>query len=350
MKALTKPKKKRKQAASTIVKTLHGETTVVAKPLSKVDIKNIPNVAEPAIKNWIGKQKQHEVYGSGAMATHSIHARRPADLDLVISNPRGAATALSNILRKHEIKTKIVGNPEWGSYVVQICKNGEWVDALDIHPIKGHRGRYEFYGSSKAPLNKRGINIQRASDQLLRKANSITQRNKEGRMGAAPHRELKDTQDFIQTAEVLVASMEAKTKAEQAKVKKVREAIKVWEAHLRTLEGGKKKIAKEKAISKTRVAKFVREAVKKPAMNIDDLIFENGEVTERKLSISKTKKKAKSPYAKQPHKKKGAFKAKAKAKVKAKVPKVKKSKKRKKKKLVDVPGIISFDEVMKMLR
>jgi len=289
MKTLTQAEIRRKNAALTIVKTLSEETSIIAKPLSSIDIKNIPNSVEPAIKNWIRKYKgKSEVYGSAAMATHSIHARRPQDLDIVIDNPSHAAHILSELMRQRGIKTKIVANSEWGSYVVQVNIKGEWKDALDIHPIKDHYGKYEFYGSSKPPIKKKGINLQRASDQLLRKFNAITQCQKDGSMGAAPHREIKDTIDAIQITELLLASMELKSKAEIAKAKKVREELKIWKTHLRTLQKGKKSAVKREPLSATRQKKFIAKVVKETDKDIDDLIFENGKVILRKTSLSKT--------------------------------------------------------------
>ncbi|MBU0572017.1 MAG: hypothetical protein KKC50_08265, partial [Candidatus Omnitrophica bacterium] len=261
---------------------------------------------------------------------------QPADLDLVISNPRAAAIALSNILRRHKIKTKIVSNPEWKSHLVQICKNGAWIDAIDIHPIEGHSGAYEFYGYSEPPMQKKGINIQRASDQLLRKANSVTGRHEDGTMGATPKRELKDTSDFITTAELLLASMELKSKAQLAKANKVKAELKVWRAHLAKLKGAKPTL-KRKVLSETRKEKFIRKSIIAPETSIEDLIFENGEVTERE--IVKPKKKIKESYAKQPYI------------TKMKKVKKKKAKRTKRKaKLTDTPKIMSYDYLMRMLR
>ena len=330
MKKPTVNEERRRNAALTICKTLSEETSVVSKPLSKVDIKHIPNSVEPTVKNWIRKYKgKSEVYGSSAMSTHSIHARRPQDLDLVIDNPSHAAHSLSQLMRQRGVKTKIVANPEWGSYVVQV-KNGkgEWKDAIDIHPIKGHYGKYDFYGSSQQPLNKRGITLQRASDQLLRKFNAVTERRKDGSMGSTPHREIKDTTDAIQITELLLASMQLKSKAQLAKAKQVKEELKVWKAHLRKLKGGKKKAtSKRKPLSVTRQGKFVAKAVKKPGMDIDDLIFENGKVIERKVPLIKVSEApkmvaidpyygvAQSPYLQNSKKKRRRQKSKRKASV-----------------------------------
>ena len=296
MKKLTQAEERRRSAALTIVKTLSEETSVVSKPLSKVDIRHIPNNVESDIRNWLRKYQAHEIYGSAAGATHSIHARRPNDLDIAVGNPRYVANSLASVMRRKGVKVKIVPNPEWGSFVLQVYKNGEYSDAVDIHPASSHGGKFEFFGSSQPSLSKKKLNIQRSSDQLLRKFNAITQRRKDGSMGAAPHREEKDVTDAIQIAELLLASMELKSKAQLAKAKKVREELRVWKAHLRKLKG--KATKTKKPLSTTRQKKFVAKAVNKPGKDIDDLIFENGKVIERKVSISKTKKKAKSPYGK----------------------------------------------------
>ena len=304
MKSLTESEKRRKSAALTIVKTLSEEISVISKPMSSVDVKNIPNTVEPAIRNWLRKYKAHEIYGSAAMATHSIHARVPNDLDIAVGNPKYVATSLASVMRSKSVKVKIVSNPTCSSYVIQVFKNGEYFDAVDIHPLDQHRGSYEFFGSSQSPLSKKKLNIQRSSDQLLRKFNAITHIDpKTGKMSASVHREIKDTTDAVQITELLLASMELKSKAQLAKAKKVREELKIWKTHLAKLEGDKKKkaIVKKKPISKTRKSQFVSKAVQKPSKDINDLIFENGKVVERKVSVSKTEKKVKSPYVKQPY-------------------------------------------------
>ena len=302
MKSLTESEKRRKQAALTIVKTLHDEMSVVAKPMSAVNIKHIPDSVEPAIRNWLRKYHAHEIYGSSSMATHSIHARRPNDLDIAVGNPGYVANSLASLMRSRGVKVKIVSDSTWGSYVIQVFSKGKYEDAVDIHPASSHGGKFEFYGASQEPLKKKGLSIQRSSDQLLRKFNAITQIDpKTGKMGAAPHREIKDTQDAIQITELLLASMQLKSKAQLAKAQKVKAELKVWKAHLTTLQGGKKKsTTKRKPLSATRQKKFVQKAVKKPAKDVDDFIFENGEVKERKVPLTKVTEAPKmitvSPY------------------------------------------------------
>ena len=297
MRKLTESEKRRKEAARNICKILSNETSVIAKPLSSVDILNIPNSVEARVRKWIKKYKgRSEIYGSAAMSTHSIHARRPSDLDIVIDNPSHAARSLSSLMRDSGIKVKVIPNPTWGSYVVQVQnKKGEFVDALDIHPIEGHYEKFDLYGSSKKPFTKKGITIQRASDQLLRKANAITQRRKDGSLGASPHRELKDTVDFITTSKLLLSSMEVKSKAELARVKKVKKELRVWETHLSKIRGDKKKkkIVKVKPISETRKSKFIAASERMSDVDIDNIVFENGgKITVRERpSIKKVSKK-----------------------------------------------------------
>jgi hypothetical protein len=281
---LTPTEQRRKTAAKTICSTLSKEFSVIAKPLASVNIRNIPDAAELAVRNWIRSHAgRHEVYGSSAMATHSVTARPPQDLDIVIDNPGHAARVLADILRRKRIKTKVTANPEWKSYVVQVMKNGAWVDAIDIHPIQEHSGKFEFHGESQKPIATRGINIQRASDQLLRKANAVTTIT-EGRMGAPEKRNFKDTIDFITTSELLLASLELKTKAQQARASQVRSAIKVWRSHLQTLEAApdKKKIGRKKPVSKTRADTYISKAKSRPAVDLDNLIFEEDSVSVRK--------------------------------------------------------------------
>ena len=267
----------RRSAAKTIVQILGDEFSVVATPLSHVDVKNIPNTAEPAVRRWIKQHARHEVYGSAAMATHQIHARQPQDLDLVIDDPRRAANALAGVMRAKGVKCRVVPSKSVGSFIVQTQNKGRWADALDIHPLKGHTETYDFYGRSHAPLTQNGINIQRAADQLLRKANSLMQKG-----GPAAHRELKDTLDFVTTAKMLLSSMETRTAAQQARTRKVKEAIKVWEAYLKTIKGAPKSM-KRKQISKTKKKQFVDKAVAIPDVDVDALVF----VSEKRVTARK---------------------------------------------------------------
>lgn len=260
----------RRSAAKTIVQTLGDEVSIIAKPLSQVDIRNIPNAVEPAIRNWIKQHGKHEIYGSGAMATHQTHGRQPQDLDLVIDKPRQAANALAGVMRTKGVNCKVVPSKSPGAYVVQTQRGGEWVDALDIHPLEGHAGAYDFYGRSHAPITQNGIKIQRAADQLLRKANAVMQKG-----GAPAHRELKDTRDFITTAKILVESIETRTTAQRARVRGVKAAIKVWEAHLKTIKGAPKP-AKRKQISDAKTRRYAKKAVSAPAIDLNNLVFTSG--------------------------------------------------------------------------
>ena len=295
----------RRSAALLICKTLGDELSVVAKPLSAVNIRNIPDSVEPAIRNWIRQHAgKHEVYGSAAAATHRVGGRRPGDLDIIVTNPRASANALAGIMRRRQIKCRVAASKSPSAFVVQIQKRDGWADALDIHPVTGHAGKYEFYGESKAPMAKKGINIQTAADQLLRKANAITAKQANGRMGAPEHRDLKDTRDFIATAKTLLASMQLRSKAEQGRAKKVRAAIRIWERHLKTIKGAPKP-PKRKPISSTRQKRFVQKARAKPAASTTNLVFEgsSAKVTERKTPKGPQVKVPGigSPYAKNPY-------------------------------------------------
>jgi hypothetical protein len=275
----------RRSAALTICKTLGDELSVVAKPLAKVNIRNIPDSVEPAIRNWIRTHAgKHEVYGSAAAATHRVGGRRPADLDIIVTNPRVAATALAGIMQRKSVRCKVVASKSPGAFVVQVLK------------------KYDFHGESKPPMAKKGINIQRAADQLLRKANAVTAKQPDGRMGAAEHRNLKDTQDFIATAKTLLASMQLKSKAEQARAKKVKEAIRVWERHLKTIKGAPKP-PKRKPISNTRQKRFKAKARAKPDQHTDNLIFAGSgtKVTERETPRGGILGLTGSPYAGDPY-------------------------------------------------
>jgi hypothetical protein len=291
----------RRKAALYIVKALSTQSSIIQKPLSKVNIKNIPDDVEPRIKDWIRRYRgAKEVYGSAAAATHAARPRPPSDLDIVVDNPKHAATALAGIFKRKGYTVRINVNPQWERYVVQIKKGNQWVDAIDVHPIKGFHTKYDLYGRSLPSEKIRGIPIQKVADQLLRKADALTRKRKDGTMGPPPRRELKDTVDFVQTAELLLESLEVRSAAEKKRAEQVRKALRVWKQHLKQLKG-KAKIPKQ--ISKTRAKKFVRRAVKTPSVDVDRLVFIDDDVLGVKKP-TKVKKRGVKAVSKKPKAKK----------------------------------------------
>lgn len=315
MPKLTASENIRYKSGIRILDILGKERSVVAKPLSQINIKNIPDTVEPAIRAWIKKQKNHEIYGSAAVRTRSIISRQPADLDLVVVNPKKAATAIAAIMRDKGVKVKIDSDPKYNAYKIQIQKNGKWIDSIDIHDAKGHYGKYEVYGSSSAPTTRDNLRIQRAHDQLLRKARSVMGTDpKTGKMEAPKARRLKDTIDFITVSKLLIASKKLKGKAEYKRAMAAEKELKVWEKYLKSLEEdkGKKKITKKKQISKTRRKQFTAFALKNPTVPIENIVFERTEVKIREdveTSFPSPIKKIATPYYKEegtsvPYKKK----------------------------------------------
>lgn len=296
---------KRRKAALYIVKTLTRQNSIIQKPLSRVNIKNIPDDTEPRIKDWIRRYKgAKEVYGSAAMAARAIRTRRPGDLDFAVDNPEYAANALAGIFKRKGYTTRINVDLKYQRYVVQIKKNKRWVDVIDIHPIQKFHTKYDFYGRSIPSEKIRGIPIQKVADQLLRKANSITQRRRDGSMGAPPHRELKDTRDFIQAAQLLLESLETRSRAEKKRAEQVRKALKVWKQYQKQLKNGGK-VKTPKQISKTRAKKFVKKAVKKPSVDVDRLVFLDDDVLGVEKAKPARKKKGVKTVKKKVKKKKG---------------------------------------------
>lgn len=276
-----------------ILDTVGHENSAIAKELKSTCAANVPDMAADALDRYLKINPNHEVYGSLAMSTHTFKGRKPADIDVVVGNPRKVATDVNRIMRLKGIQTNIVSKPEYNSYVVQVEKNNEMVDAVDIHPLKGHQGKYDVFGQSIPPVQTNGINVQVAADQLLRKANSVMARDR-GRFGPPEHRALKDTTDFITTSRLLLDSKELEAKAELKRVAEAKRALQSWKRHARTLDGFNPKrtpIGKD-PIPATHEKRFINFALKNPNVNIDDIRLTKKSVTQI------TKKTPRNPYAK----------------------------------------------------
>jgi len=280
-----------------ILETVGHENSAVTKKLKSTDAANVPDITANTLDKYLENNPAHEVYGSLAMQTHTFGGRKPADIDVVVGNPRKAANDVNRIMRCKGIKTNIVSNPEFNSFVVQVEKNKEMVDAVDIHPIEGHRGKYDVFGQSLPPLRTNGINVQVAADQLLRKANSVMAKNKD-QFGPPAHRALKDTTDFITTSRLLLDSKELEAKAELKRVAKARKALQSWKRHARTLEGynpNKTPIGKD-PIPETHEKRFINYALKNPEIDVDNIRLTKKSVKKIKDKPAPLNQMAKPPY------------------------------------------------------
>ena len=181
------------------------------------------------------------------------------------------ASDVRRIMQQSGSKARIESNPQFNSHVVQVKKKGEWVDAVDIHPLQDHKVKFEVYGESLQPRKIKGMKVQRAADQLLRKANAVMQFNeKEGRMGAPSHRREKDVVDFVTTSRLLLDSKQLKAEAELAQVKEARKALTSWKRHARDVRGRKGGVGRD-PIPEYREQQFIDFAKANPTVDVDTI-------------------------------------------------------------------------------
>lgn len=275
MTKLTRAEQRRYKDGMTILNTIGNETSVISKPLKTIHASNIPDRAAPSLDRYVKSINKHELYGSLAMESHTFHSRKPQDVDIVVNQPKKVAVDVRRIMQRSGSKARIESNPEFNSHVVQVKKKGEWVDAVDIHPLQDHNVKFDVYGKSLPPRIIKGVKVQRAADQLLRKANAVMQYNKkEGRMGAPAHRREKDVTDFVTTSRLLLDSKELKAEAELAQVKVARKALTSWKRHARDVRGRKGGIGRD-PIPEYREQQFIKYATDNPNTNVDSISLNN---------------------------------------------------------------------------
>lgn len=264
-----------------LAKTLDDENSVHKKKLSLDNADHVPDGIADSVSNHIKNLPYHELYGSLAQSSRMGKPhRKPQDVDLVVPNPKQTAQSLYMKYRKQGYIAKIESNSAFDSHKVRLYQNGNWVDSIDIHPACSHYTEFDVYGSSKYPTKNNGYNVQTMSDQLLRKANSVIGNNNKGKFGSAPHRELKDTFDFIATANYLLDSKQIQAEAELERAKKGKKKLKSWYNQLKQVDGynpDEHKINWD-AISDKKEQKFVNYAVKNPNVDVDDIRFTDDKV------------------------------------------------------------------------
>lgn len=296
---MKKEERSRYKAGMNLVKLASTATTIVRKKVSSGDAATIPKNAGSKIDEWL-HSNEHILYGSLPMRGQMYKSRMPNDVDIAVRHPKEAAIRLNTILaNKSKLKTKITHNEQWKSYAIKVkSKNGEWIDAIDIHLLASFSEDYDVYGSTVPPYSQKGLKIQTLADQLLRKANSVLAIDKKtGRVGAPPNRELKDVVDFINVSKMLIESKELRAKTSLARVKKAREEIRIWEDYARKLEGygTQKKVFKDQ-ISTKKEKKFISYALEYPEHDVQDLVFSDTKVIV-KTHKKKGDRKVRSPYS-----------------------------------------------------
>lgn len=273
---LTESEQRRYDDGMTILKTVSDETSVVSKELKTTDAANVPDRSAAQLDRYIRSIDKHELYGSLAMKSRTFAARKPNDVDIVVNQPKKVALDVKRIMQRTGVKARIESNPQFNSHVVQVMKGKECVDAVDIHPLQEHKVKFDVYGESLPPSIVKGVKVQRAADQLLRKANSVMGYNpKEKRMGPAEHRRYKDVVDFVTTSRLLLDSKQLKAEAELEQVKSGRKALGSWRRHARSLkehDAKKSKIGKD-PIPEYREQQFIRYARLNPSLDVDSIVL-----------------------------------------------------------------------------
>ena len=272
-------------AGMTIVRFASTARTLVRKNVSSAHATTISKKTGEAIDNWLRKQPEHVIYGSLPSYRQSFQARKPVDLDLAVDNLKEAATEILEIFKKTSKKESRIKQTRYG-YCIQVKTNGDWTTAVDIHKLGTYHRKY-IHGSTLEPYEKDKLKIQRITDQVLRKADSVMEQRI-----VKPKRHLKDVVDFINIAKLLIASKEIRQLAKIAKgkniktankilieAKEAREALKVLEQYARTLKDyGKKHRIKRDTIPAQKKEQFITFAKANPKIPVENLMFTNGSI------------------------------------------------------------------------
>jgi len=272
-------------AGMTIVRFASTARTLVRKNVSSAHATTISKKTGEAIDNWLRKQTGHIIYGSLPSYRQSFQARKPVDLDLVVDDLKEAATEILELFKKTSKKESRIKQTKYG-YCIQTKTNGAWITAVDIHKLGTYHRKY-VHGSTLEPYKKDKLIIQRITDQVLRKADSVMEQRI-----IKPKRHLKDVVDFINISKLLIESKEIRQLAKIAKGKKVKEAnqilveakeardaLKIWEQYARAIKDyGKKHRIKKAVIPPQKKEQFIAFAKSNPKIAVENLMFTNGSI------------------------------------------------------------------------
>ena len=272
-------------AGITIVRFASTARTLVRKNVSSAHATTISKKSGEAIDNWLRKQPRHIIYGSLPSYRQSFQSRKPVDLDLAVDDLKEATTEILEIFKKTSRKESRIKQTRYG-YNIQVKTNETWITAVDIHKLGTYHRKY-IHGSTLEPYEKDKLIIQRITDQVLRKADSVMEQRI-----IKPKRHLKDVVDFINISKLLIKSKKIRQLAKIAKgkgikkaeqilieAKEAREALKIWEQYARNLKDyGKKHRIKRATIPENKEEQFITFAKANPKIPVENLMFTNGSI------------------------------------------------------------------------
>jgi hypothetical protein len=219
-------------------------TKLPTKPVDFANVKYLPEKAGPAVEQWIRTHPQQDpvIGGSTAAQAHFPSARRGADIDILVRDPKSAGAELFKIVQKElgPERVRLVDDPKWDACAVETraAAGGRWHHGVDIHRTvdPGSSLRYGF--ETQKPITVEGIKYQQAGELISRKAESVLQPSSPGTIGPTqtfrPQR-IKDIKDY----ETYISDV-LKLRKEQAesarffsghKVKKVEKLEDVFEGY-----------------------------------------------------------------------------------------------------------------------
>ena len=266
-----------------VMKTLATERSVISKRVKLTDAVNVPKDTAKDIRKILTQIKNHELYGSLASSSKTMVSRRPKDVDVAVNNPYDKALKIADILKRKGHNVRIESMPQFDSHKVQIKRNSEWVDVVDLHEHAEHISReFSEYGVVTPPDMIEGLYVQTMNDQMLRKGHSaMLYDERTETFGPRPHRAAKDIGDFITGSRLLIDSKELRAKAELARVKKARKSLKVWRKHAKTIPGASVNLGKD-PIPEDMERRFIKFAVENPEIDVDDIKFKTKDTFRKK--------------------------------------------------------------------
>ena len=198
------------EAGAELATTFKHVEPPIMEPLKFADIKTLRGKSPEIVEAWIRAHPEQKtvIAGSTAARAQFRGARRPGDVDLYVKDVTKAGeelyTSLSRELPSGE--TKLTRQPEHGAAIVEIKDpvTGLYHHAVDIHQIPPAGSKLRFGMETQAPVKIEGIRYVRAGELVQRKAESILQKQRAGKIGPKSHRG-KDISDFISFTEELIA-------------------------------------------------------------------------------------------------------------------------------------------------
>ena len=193
-------------------------------------VKNLPRKSAEPLRRWMqANSKGIRLYGSVVDWLYSKSvpdASKPSDVDIATNRPSSdVARELAGLIKETSgERTRVYERKLVEGNIVQVYKNGVWIDAVDVHHMTTYKTKMPYGWKTKEAIIIDGVPTERLCEQLHRRGVTtlnvgvgLEGRGKIGAEAAQTPTRIKDMKKIRVVARILIKAAREEGKDDVAK-------------------------------------------------------------------------------------------------------------------------------------